>query len=42
MSDVVIRAENLRKFYIIGHEKQEHNNALHDVMATKVRIIALA
>jgi lipopolysaccharide transport system ATP-binding protein len=34
MSDTVIRAENLGKSYIIGHEKQEYFVALSDVYHT--------
>lgn len=40
MSDIVIRAENLGKSYIIGHEKQERYTALRDVMVNKVKNIA--
>jgi lipopolysaccharide transport system ATP-binding protein len=40
MSDIVIKAENLGKSYIIGHEKQERYTALRDVLANKVKGIA--
>jgi lipopolysaccharide transport system ATP-binding protein len=40
MPEVVIRAENLGKSYIIGHEKQERYTALRDVLANKVNQIA--
>ncbi len=33
MSDTVIRAENLGKKYILGHQRQERYTALRDVMA---------
>jgi len=41
MSEVVIRAENLGKSYIIGHEKHEGYTALRDVLASKVKQIAV-
>jgi ABC-type polysaccharide/polyol phosphate transport system, ATPase component len=37
MSDVIIRAENLGKSYIIGHEKREQYTALRDVMVNKLK-----
>ena len=40
MSDIVIRAENLGKSYIIGHEKRERYTAFRDVLASKVKQIA--
>ena len=40
MSDIVIRAENLGKSYIIGHEKRERYTALRDVLTNKARQIA--
>ncbi len=40
MSHTVIKAENLGKSYIIGHEKHERYTALRDVLANKVRQIA--
>jgi lipopolysaccharide transport system ATP-binding protein len=40
MSDIVIKAENLGKSYIIGHEKRERYTALRNVLANKVRQIA--
>lgn len=40
MSDIVIKAENLGKSYIIGHEKRERYTALRDVLANKARQIA--
>lgn len=39
MSDIVIRAENLGKSYLIGHEKQERYTALRDVLANKAKQI---
>jgi len=39
MSDIVIRAENIGKSYIIGHEKREHYTALRDVLALKTKQI---
>jgi len=39
MSDILIRAENLGKSYIIGHEKQEPYTALRDVLANKAKQI---
>lgn len=39
MSEVVIRAENIGKSYIIGHEKHEHYTALRDVIARKTKQI---
>lgn len=40
MSEIVIKAENLGKSYIIGHQKQERYTALRDVMVNKVKTIA--
>jgi lipopolysaccharide transport system ATP-binding protein len=40
MSKIVIKAENLGKSYIIGHEKRQHYTALRDVISNKVRQIA--
>jgi lipopolysaccharide transport system ATP-binding protein len=40
MADFVIKAENLGKSYIIGHEKQERYTALRDVLSNKVRQIS--
>jgi lipopolysaccharide transport system ATP-binding protein len=40
MSETVIKAENLGKSYIIGHEKRERYTALRDVLANKARQIA--
>lgn len=40
MSDIVIKAENLGKSYIIGHEKREQYTALRDVMVNRVKQIA--
>jgi lipopolysaccharide transport system ATP-binding protein len=37
MSEIVIRAENLGKSFIIGHEKHESYTALRDVIANKTR-----
>lgn len=37
MNDTVIRVENLSKKYIIGHQKQERNTALRDVIANQVK-----
>ncbi|WP_071191341.1 ABC transporter ATP-binding protein [Trichormus sp. NMC-1] len=39
MNDTVIRVENLSKKYIIGHQKQERNTALRDVIANQVKSI---
>jgi lipopolysaccharide transport system ATP-binding protein len=39
MSDIVIRAENLGKSYIIGHEKKERYMTLRDVLANKAKQI---
>ncbi len=39
MSDTVIKAENLGKSYIIGHEKRERYTALRDVIARKTKQI---
>lgn len=41
MSDIVIRAENLGKSYIIGHEKREQYVALRDVFSNKVKQISV-
>ena len=40
MSNIVIKAENLGKSYIIGHEKRERYTALRDVIARKAHQIA--
>jgi len=40
MADIVIKAENLGKSYIIGHEKREQYTAMRDVLANKARQIA--
>jgi lipopolysaccharide transport system ATP-binding protein len=44
MSNIIIRAENLGKSYIIGHEatagKRERYTALRDVIARKFHNIA--
>ena len=40
MSDIVIKAENLGKSYIIGHGKRERYTALRDVLVNKFRQIA--
>jgi ABC-type polysaccharide/polyol phosphate transport system, ATPase component len=40
MSDIVIKAENLGKSYIIGHEKRESYTAMRDVIAKKVKQIS--
>lgn len=37
MSDIVIKAENIGKSYIIGHEKRESYTALRDVIAHKAK-----
>jgi ABC-type polysaccharide/polyol phosphate transport system ATPase subunit len=37
MSNIVIKAENIGKSYIIGHEKRESYTALRDVIAHKAR-----
>jgi lipopolysaccharide transport system ATP-binding protein len=37
MSDTVIRAENLGKKYIIGHQLQERYTALRDVLTNQIR-----
>jgi len=39
MSNIVIKAENLGKSYIIGHEKRERYTALRDVIARKTHQI---
>ena len=41
MSNIVIKAENLGKSYIIGHEKRERYTALRDVIARKTKQIFL-
>ncbi|MGE5457269.1 MAG: polysaccharide ABC transporter ATP-binding protein [Methanococcaceae archaeon] len=40
MSDIIIKAENLGKSYIIGHEKREQYVALRDVVTSKAKQIA--
>ena len=40
MSDVVIRAENLSKCYLVGHQRSERYTALRDVIARNVRTLA--
>jgi lipopolysaccharide transport system ATP-binding protein len=40
MSDIVIKAENVGKSYIIGHEKQERYTTLRDVLTNKVKQIS--
>jgi len=37
MSDIIIKAENLGKSYIIGHQKQERYTALRDVLVNKAK-----
>ena len=40
MSNIVIKADNLGKCYIIGHEKHERYATLRDVMVNKVKNIS--
>jgi len=37
MGDIIIKAENLGKSYIIGHQKQERYTALRDVLVNKAK-----
>ena len=39
MGDIIIRAENIGKKYIIGHEVRESYTLLRDVIANKTRQI---
>jgi lipopolysaccharide transport system ATP-binding protein len=40
MSEIVIKAENLGKSYIIGHESKEKYTALRDVLTNKIKQLA--
>ncbi len=41
MSDTVSEVENLRKKYIIGHQKQERYRLLRDVIADEAKAALL-
>ena len=40
MSDFIIKAENLGKSYMIGHQRQQGYTALRDVIANNIKGVA--